>query len=209
MILHTNFRTHVRAIPAHMTDIIFNARKAAILAGKISTDVHIADGYEVRGSRTHVGAVSFSLEFMGEKVVGDGRRYRNSGNYGASRELSATWDEHGHIMAQIFEIDPTARFGSAAQPIYDGRDDFHKQTGNAYRVRPFVSLEKTPRTQYVQAWECVGAVFSGTVYTEAIALDKMAKGCSVTAVTIVRYPDGTREYIKGGIAQMVQAERER
>lgn len=207
MILHTNYQGRAGRVN---TDIVYHALSAARIAGNVSDHVHIADGCELRGSRTHVGAISFSLEFIGEKVVGDGRRWRNSGKYGGGSDngLSATWDEHGHVMAQIFELDATARFGSAKYPIYDGREDFHRATGDAYRVTPFVSLVKAPRIEYVQAWECTGPTFSGYVYAQAIALDKLAQGCDIISVTFVRYPDGRREVIKGAVARMVQAERE-
>lgn len=123
MILHTNVAD----------GIVYKALRAAYESGKIADAVQVAYGYEVRGSRTHEYAIHFQLEYTGPKVKGDGRRPRNSGTHGAAYDsLSATWDEHGHVMAQIFQLDRDARFGGAARPIYDGRDDFHAKTGYAY-----------------------------------------------------------------------------
>jgi hypothetical protein len=42
---------------------------------------------------------------------------------------AATWDEHGHIFARLFDTDPEAIIGH-----YDGREDFHAQTHDAYRI---------------------------------------------------------------------------
>lgn len=61
---------------------------------------------------------------------------------------------------------------------------------------------------YVQAWECTGEAFSGIVYTQGIALDKMGEGCDIASLTIVRHDDGSREYLPGTIATAVAAHRE-
>lgn len=62
---------------------------------------------------------------------------------------------------------------------------------------------------YVQAWECKSANgFSGCVYSQEIALDKMGEGCDIESVTIVRHDDGTREFLPGTIASYVYAYRE-
>ena len=61
---------------------------------------------------------------------------------------------------------------------------------------------------YVQAWECTGAPFNGYVYTQGIALDKLAAGCDIVSVTIVRHTDGSREYLRGTIASAVRELRE-
>jgi hypothetical protein len=61
---------------------------------------------------------------------------------------------------------------------------------------------------YVQAWLCEGEAFSGYVYDQGIALDKMAIGCDITSVTIVRHNNGDREYLKGTIAAEVYRYRE-
>jgi hypothetical protein len=69
-------------------------------------------------------------------------------------------------------------------------------------------MAEASETQYVQAWECTGPLFSGYVYDQAIALDKMALGCDIESVTIVRHPNGAREYLRGTVASYVQKYRE-
>jgi hypothetical protein len=65
---------------------------------------------------------------------GPGRRRRNTGRYGAEDaghemyQASATYDEHGAWMAELFERDP-----DAIVTYYKGRDDFHDQTEGKYR----------------------------------------------------------------------------
>lgn len=58
-------------------------------------------------------------------------RHRNSGKYGANTWDSppATWDDHGHVFAQIFRRDPNAKIG-----FYDGEADFHAYTSDAYAL---------------------------------------------------------------------------
>jgi hypothetical protein len=47
----------------------------------------------------------------------------------------ATYHEHGHWMARVFEMDPDARIKSAVND-FDGREDFHRQTNGLYRIAP-------------------------------------------------------------------------
>lgn len=61
---------------------------------------------------------------------------------------------------------------------------------------------------YVQAWECVGDAFSGIVYAQSIALDKLAAGCDIESLTIVRHANGRREMLRGTVADRVYAYRE-
>lgn len=53
----------------------------------------------------------------------DHGRYANSGQWGASHEKAASWDEWGVWIARLFEIDP-----GAAMTYYTGRDDFYAKT---------------------------------------------------------------------------------
>lgn len=66
------------------------------------------------------------------KVDGDGRRYANSGSYGAATAYTATYDEWGWFLAELYEIDPYMRVGSKSYPIYSSDDDFHERTGLSY-----------------------------------------------------------------------------
>ena len=51
----------------------------------------------------------------------------------------ATYDEHGRWMAALLDIDPDARIKSAVND-FQGREDFHCQTRNAYRVARMVGF---------------------------------------------------------------------
>jgi hypothetical protein len=58
-------------------------------------------------------------------------------------------------------------------------------------------------TTRIQAWEIKSPEFSGYVYDQAIALRKWgeSKGpATMEILTIVRYEDGSREYLKGVMA---------
>ncbi len=75
------------------------------------------------------------------------RRYKNTGNRGASSGdygscgavWAATWHEWGWLIQRVFELDPTARWGSLKYPSYASPADFaaktrgvfEKQGGNA------------------------------------------------------------------------------
>lgn len=65
--------------------------------------------------------------------------------------------------------------------------------------------------KYVQVWDVNGPEWSGRVYDQSIALDKLniaGKGATMEILTIVRHDDGSREYLPGTIASAVQAYRE-
>lgn len=57
------------------------------------------------------------------------RRYRNSGTHGAATWESnpASWDDYGHWLSKLFDVDPNARLGP-----YTGRAHFHESTDHAY-----------------------------------------------------------------------------
>lgn len=61
-------------------------------------------------------------------------RYRNSGTAGAKvwdDSMAASWDDHGHWMARLFDIDPDARIAH-----YSNANDFHVSTRYAYAPQP-------------------------------------------------------------------------
>lgn len=77
-----------------------------------------------KGSRSHSYAYDVSLEWVGDKVKGDGRRHKNSGKYGADTgTYAAFYDEWGWFLAQLFELDPNMVAGR-----YKGYTDFHQST---------------------------------------------------------------------------------
>jgi hypothetical protein len=79
-----------------------------------------------RGSRSRTRAFDIKLA-CATKYKNDGRRRANSGNHGSAYRYTATYDEWGFFIAEIFERDPEAVFGN-----YNGRDDFENQTHGAY-----------------------------------------------------------------------------
>lgn len=66
------------------------------------------------------------------KLTGNGRR-ANSGAYGAGYENGATWDEWGAVMAALYELDPSALWGSGKYPTYRDAEHFHWVTGDRFR----------------------------------------------------------------------------
>lgn len=46
----------------------------------------------------------------------------------------------------------------------------------------------------ISAWECVGPKFSGIVYTQEIALDKMSQGCDIQLIHLYRPVTRKDEY---------------
>lgn len=82
-----------------------------------SGDVFIDELTEVEGRKRKR---TFNVYL--EARPGKGRRARNN-----RPGFSATWDEHGFWMAELFRIDPDAIIS-----YYDGVDDFNKQTKGAY-----------------------------------------------------------------------------
>lgn len=68
------------------------------------------------------------------------RRYKNTGGRGASSKWvrgeaiwAATYDEWGWLIMEVFEMDPSARWGGAKHPAYADLADFHVKTANRFR----------------------------------------------------------------------------
>lgn len=117
-------RVHTKLTVAQLDEALKEA------AGKGLVPVHLmllkADEHR---SRSRAKAYEVQLgTFYKEK--GDGRRYRNSGYYGADTgsAYAAKWDEWGYFFAEVFKLDP-----EALVPVYyDGEKDFHERTKQAY-----------------------------------------------------------------------------
>ncbi len=80
---------------------------------------------DARGSRSRERGFEFRL-------AGNSNRHRNSGTHGAATwdyDSPASWDDHGHFFARVFEADPEAKIGR-----YDGEFDFHVQTDGLYTI---------------------------------------------------------------------------
>lgn len=89
-----------------------------------------AVGFEIleeRGSRSHSHAFEVQLGWYGNKVKGDGRRFKNTGKGGADSVYAATYDEWGQFIAELMERDHNATFGT-----YKGYQGFHEATRFQY-----------------------------------------------------------------------------
>lgn len=99
-----------------------HAKAETLIPSHVYIDVLIQ-----RASRTRAYAAEVHLA-ASHKSPGDRRRYANTGHNGADRgTFAASYDEWGHFLAALFELDPAAVAGP-----YKSRDDFHAQTRNAY-----------------------------------------------------------------------------
>lgn len=94
--------------------------------GRVDSDVHF-DILEARGSRTRKAGFEIRLEWLGEKVKGDGRRPTNSGNGSGSQQWAAFWEEWGWFIVELYRIDPDMVFGN-----YKTREVFDTYTRNAF-----------------------------------------------------------------------------
>ena len=95
---------------------------------KVTDDVHFVVGPNLYGSRSHDHAIEIQLGTY-DKTTGPtrSRHYKNSGTHGADTIYAATYDEWGHFLALVFLCDRKAKAGP-----YNGHDDFHAKTHDAY-----------------------------------------------------------------------------
>lgn len=77
----------------------------------------------VHGSRTHARAYEVKLRGCGARH----RRHSNSGTYGASADMAATWADWGWFLGEAFKRDGTIKAGP-----YSGWRDFHVRTKNKF-----------------------------------------------------------------------------
>lgn len=84
-----------------------------------------------RGSRSRKNGFEIRLEWLGNKVKGDGRRWTNTGNAGSGTGgmYAATYDEWGWFIAELFDKDEHAIFGH-----YTGMDGFNTATRYKYEL---------------------------------------------------------------------------
>lgn len=104
---------------------IHDALKAAKATGLVAPQV-ILEKIHTCGSRSRKVGYEIVLR-ANYKVPGDKRRRPNSGAYGAGDDWAATYIEWGVFIAELFDIDHDAIFGS-----YKGYDHFHKVTGYVF-----------------------------------------------------------------------------
>jgi hypothetical protein len=120
----------------HSDKIGYTDVKAALLnaqnAGKVSREV-MFETFEPKGSRSRKNAWEIQLGWYGEKVTGDGRRWKNTGNRGADSAYNgngcyaATYDEWGWFIAELYRMDSELIFGH-----YKTREVFDSMTRYAY-----------------------------------------------------------------------------
>lgn len=113
---------------------IRDALETAKQRGNIDRSV-VFDVLERKGSRKRSHGFEVHLEWLGNKVKGDGRRWTNSGNRGADSygngrgTYAATYDEWGWLIAELFGKDEHMIFGH-----YEGMDNFDSRTKFAYVI---------------------------------------------------------------------------
>jgi hypothetical protein len=117
MRLHTNTLTSI---------VIYQALHACKQAGTVDRLVDFED-FDHHRSMSRNYAYEIQLGWYGTKVKGDGRRFKNSGAYGSSHVYAATYEEWGHFILALFELDPDLTFGP-----YKSLESFHSQTRYAF-----------------------------------------------------------------------------
>lgn len=128
---------------------VFAAMEAVKNDGKVAKDVQFT-AFSDHKSRTHPFAYEIQLgthdrHSLPENYVdrqGRHRRtrnFKNSGDRGSASEwatgcdvYAATWEEWGWFMAELFALDPDARWGSVKGWHYAGVADFNAKTGNRF-----------------------------------------------------------------------------
>lgn len=107
----------------HTIDTINEALSRAKDAGKVDRMV-VFSTLDSRASRTRKNGFEIRLEWLGEKVKGDGRRYTNGGNSGANHSAyGAFWEEWGWFISELYSVDGDLVFGH-----YKTREDFDTLT---------------------------------------------------------------------------------
>lgn len=85
----------------------------------------VAANVSEHGSRKRARAFEVTLYVYAKDDLH--RRFGNSGGYGNSEDVAATWDEWGVWMDRLYEIDPAAIIG-----YYKDSADFIAQTKHHY-----------------------------------------------------------------------------
>lgn len=136
MRLHTNT----------MTDLdLYTALRRAKNKGRVTQDVYFW-AFERHRSRSRAGAYEIQLG-TADQTSGPtrSRHYKNSGQYGARSERngepvwSATYEEWGWFIAELFAVEPDLIFGS-----YKGLASFNEQTGDKFLLEPTHVIHAEP-----------------------------------------------------------------
>lgn len=110
---------------------ISNALTRAKFKGHVPN--HVYADITRSGSRSHKYAYEVSLYSL-EKLPGDKRRFKNSGNNGAAPEYAATYDEWGYFMAEIYAVDSFVVMGTLAHGPYRDETEFNSKTNGKYPI---------------------------------------------------------------------------
>lgn len=97
--------------------------------GQMTEDVMFVQ-FEHENSNSHPNGYLIQLGTL-DKTTGptNSRHYKNSGQWGSDNTMwAATYDEWGWFIAELFELDPDAKFGR-----YKNYDDFHAQTKTRFQ----------------------------------------------------------------------------
>lgn len=101
-------------------------------AGTVAAHVELDNLVEHRAQRHARGfELHLSTRTKDRNEAGKVRRPCNSGQYGAGQNYSASYAEWGHVMAEVFKLDPGAVFGP-----YRGREDFYTKTRGQFGAMP-------------------------------------------------------------------------
>jgi hypothetical protein len=102
-----------------------------------------------KGSRSHGTAWDVALSGTG----------KHGGMYGNLDYPTATWDEWGAFLTELYTIDDQAMCGNAKRPTYGNAEHFHWATTNRYR-------DGLPAdAHYQHKWEWSGTTIGGTFST--------------------------------------------
>jgi hypothetical protein len=130
---------------------VHQALHRAQTKGKITQDVtFVTDGMiGPYRSQTHARSYEIQLGTYDKTSLPAGytdqnghkmkvRRHKNSGDQGATSGVyawAATYDEWGYFIAEVFGMDPEARFGGLGKSNWGYRslDDFHAKTGGRFK----------------------------------------------------------------------------
>jgi hypothetical protein len=80
------------------------------------------------------------------------RRYGNSGGYGASDEVAATWDEWGIWMARLYEREPSALIGWYESPEHFRSVTLRERLRHEAQYKPTSVAYRTHRAPWLD-WD--------------------------------------------------------
>ena len=116
-------KLHTVLTEAQVSNALFRVHVADLVA----RDVYFTE-FTAEPSKSRPNGFRIQLGTDDPDLLGGKRNYKNSGGYGASNVYAATWYEWGWFIARIFDMDPTAIFGTE----YKTREAFNAATDNIF-----------------------------------------------------------------------------